>query len=87
MMFCNVIAQIGGAWAPVVAELSLKCSAAEPVELHVHGLESFACNIVSYYSQGCCVICLHRRGGLFVSHFLKGMSCWDGLAAIDEKGA
>ena len=87
MMFCNIIAQIGLTWAPVVTEFSLKCSAAEPVELHVHGLESFACNIVSYYPQGCCVISLRMCGGLFVSHFLKGMSCWDGLAAIDEKGA
>ena len=87
MMFCNIIAQIGLTWAPVVAELSLECSAAEPVELHVHGLESFACNIVGYDSQGCCVISLHGRWGLFVSHFLKGMSCRDGLAAIDEKGA
>ena len=37
MMFRNVISQISGAWAPVVAELALSCSAAEPVEFHVHG--------------------------------------------------
>ena len=86
-MFCDIISQFGLAWAPVVAELSLKCSAAEPVEIHIHGLESFACNVVGYYSQSCCVICLHRRGGLFVSHFLKGVLCRDGLVAIDEKGA
>ena len=86
MMFCGIISQIGWAWAPVVAELSLKCLAAEPVELHIHGLESFSRNVVGYYPQSCCVICL-RCGGFFVSHFLKGMSCRDGLVAIDEEGA
>ena len=37
MMFHNTISQISGAWAPIVEELALSCSAAEPVEFHVHG--------------------------------------------------
>ena len=86
IMFCDIISQIGWTWVPVVAEFSLKCPAAEPVELHIHGLESFPCNDVGYYSQSYCVICLHMCMGLFVSHFLKGMLCRDGLVAIDEEG-
>ena len=86
MMFCDIVSQMGWAWAPILAELAFSCLELEPVELHIHGLESFARNVVGYYSQSCCVICLHRCGGLFVSHFPKGMLCRDGLMAIDEEG-
>ena len=70
-----------------MAKLILGDSAPEPVQLHVHGLEAFACNVVGYHFVGGRVIGLHRRGRLFVSHRLKGVTCWDGLPAVDEESS
>ena len=46
VMFFDIVIHISGAWAPIVAELPLDCSTADPVELRVHGLESPDCNDV-----------------------------------------
>ena len=67
-----------------MAKLFLGNSAPEPVQLHVHGLEAFACNVVGYHSVGGRVVILHRRGRLLVSHRLEGVTFRDGLSAVDE---
>ena len=62
-------------------------SAPDPVQLHVHGLEALACNIVGFHSMGGRVVGLHRRGRLFVSHCLGGVTCRDGLPSVDEESS
>ena len=83
MLFCDIFCQIIGARSPIVTELALSCPTGEPVELHIHGLKSLDHNVVCYYAPGFRVISLHRCGGLFVPHFLKGIPCWYGFAAKD----
>ena len=61
--------------------------APEPVQFHVHGLEAFDRNVVGYHSVGCRVVGLHRRGRLFVSHCLEGVTCQDGFPAVDEESS
>ena len=87
MMFCDIVSHISGDRAPIVVELSLGCSTEDTVELHVHGLESTPCNVFGYDASCCCVIGLHRSWGLLVSHFFEGMTCWDGLTAVDEESS
>ena len=45
MVLGHIVPLVGGPWLPVVAKLFLSYAAAEPVEFHIHGLESFDCNI------------------------------------------
>ena len=51
MVFHYIVSHISGSQAPIVAEFSLGCSTSDPVELHVHGLESPACNVLGYDAQ------------------------------------
>ena len=62
-------------------------SAPEPVQLYVHGIEAFACNVVGYHSVGGRIVGLHWHGRLFVSHYLDGVTFRDGLPAVDEESS
>ena len=68
-----------------MAKLFLGNSAPDPVQLHVHGLEAFALNVVGYHSLGSRVVGLHRCGRLFVSHLLEGVTYQDVLPVVDEE--
>ena len=51
MVICHTVSQVVGTRRPVVAKWCLRNLAPEPVELHVHGLETLACNVVGYHSE------------------------------------
>ena len=68
-----------------MAKFFLVNYAPEPVQLHVHVIEAFSCNVVGYDSVDVRVVGLHQRGRLFVSHCLKGVTFWDSLPAVDEE--
>ena len=87
MIFCDIVSKISGDRSPIVAEFALSLLAAEPVEMHIHGLESIARNVIGYYAQSCWVIGLNMCGGLFATYFIESIPCWDGLAAIYEEVA
>ena len=60
----------------LVAIFFLCNSAAEPVKFHVHGLEAFACDVVSHYSKGSVVVGMYWSGRLSMSHYFQCLACW-----------
>ena len=85
VVFGDVVARVGRPRPPVVPELGLGSAASEPVQAHVHGLESLAGDVVVDNAEGGGVVRLHRSRGLLVAHGFEGMPCGDGFAAVDEE--
>ena len=70
-----------------MAELDLQCSEFQPMDLHVHSFETFACNVICYKSIGGCIICLHWNRWLLMTHFLECLAYENGYLTIKEEGA
>ena len=56
------------------------------METHVHRFEAFAGNVVGDNAMHCCIVSMHGRGWLFVTHFFKIISGGNGIAEVDEEG-
>ena len=67
MVFRPVVAHVLCSWAPVVAELSLAVSAAEPVKIHVDRFCGLGDNFVVDEAVSCGVVGLHGRAWLRVA--------------------
>ena len=87
VVLCCIVSQVVGNQRPVVEKLCLRDLAPELVELHVHGLETLACNAVGYHSKHSRVDGLEWCGGLLVSYHLQGVAIWNRFTAIDEEGS
>ena len=76
MMFRVIVRPVGLAWAPVKSKLFSGFSVPKPIEPRVHCLSPLGLDAISnYYPQGCATISLHRRRGLWMSHFLQQPPC------------
>ncbi len=74
MMFDPTVCSVLGSWAPVVSELALGITAAEPVESHVHCLCATGLDVVGDHTKGSAVVGFDWCGRLFVAHFLENLS-------------
>ena len=83
MMPGDIVTKINSSGFPEMAKLALSCSAAEPMETHVHRFEVFAGNIVGDNAMHHFIFSLHGHGCLFVAHIFKSMPSGNGLAAVD----
>ena len=59
-----------------MAKLFLCDPVLEPVQFHVHVLESFDCDVVSHYSNGSVFVGMYWSGRLSMSHYLQCLACW-----------
>ena len=84
-MFGTIITLVGGARGPVPSELSLGLTAPQPVEAHVHGLESTGNNSVVDNPHRCRIVGLDRGGGLGPTHFKEGFPKGDHFLSRDEE--
>ena len=92
MVFCTVVFgpivyQVADAKTLVKSELNLCHSVPEPVELYVHGLHLFWMDFVVDEAIGCCVVSLHWRWWLRLSHFIQYVSDVGGFFGIDKEGS
>ena len=71
MVLCDAVPLIRWSRLPVISGLLLQFSAPEPVEMHVHCFGAFLLDSVGDDTQRCCVISLHGRRGLWMSHIFK----------------
>ena len=79
-----VVGEVFRAWTPVVAELLLRCSVAEPVEVFIHRFCPFGLDVVGDNLVSGGVVSLHWSFGLRVPHFMERLSHWHRLASIDK---
>ena len=82
----DIVTKINSSGFPEMEKLALSCSAAEPMEMHVHIFEAFDGNVVGDNAMRRCIVSLHGRGWLFLAHIFKSMPGGNGLAEVDEKG-
>ena len=82
MKFCEIISQVELTRLPKHEKLSLRDSVAQPVETHVHGLQSFLFHGIICDSRGGLVICDERRGGLGMTEFRKRDNEGNGLSGV-----
>jgi hypothetical protein len=87
MMFGPIVCSVVGTWAPVVSELALGITAAEPVESHVNCLGATGLDVVGDHAKGSAVVGLDWCGRLFVTHFFENLSHWNCFAGVDVEGA
>ena len=69
MMICEVIYPIIDAFVPVYIELSLLYPVDRPVKFHVEILAALLEHAPIDEAFGGCVVCLQRKGALYVPHF------------------
>ena len=74
MMLCPVVCIIELTWSPVKSKLFLILSVFELVESHVHRFSAFLLDFLVDHTFCHCIISLHRRWRLLVSHNLKNYS-------------
>ena len=67
-MFCEIIAQVFSAGAPVYVELMLMDAITDPVEPHIHGLGAALFHGVVCKAGGCGVVGFDGRGWLRMTH-------------------
>ena len=71
MMFGSIVGSVLGYWAPVVSELALGFTAAEPMESHVHCLGATRLDVIGDHTKGSAVVSLDWCGRLFVARLFK----------------
>ena len=71
VLLSYIVSYIVGTWLPVVAKLFLCDPAVHSVYFHVHGLESFACDVFSHYSKVGGFVGLYWHGRLSMSHYFQ----------------
>ena len=71
VVFCEVVAAVGRARAPVVSESILLVVVAEPPKTHVHGFCAAGQDVVGHNAQGSAIVGLDWGGGLFVAQFVE----------------
>ena len=77
VIFCALVSEVELSCGPELSELFLCFFAAEPVEVHVHGL-GFACNYgLVVYPYFCLVVELDGSFGLWQSHFDEFLAQWE----------
>ncbi len=70
-MFCEVVATVGRARAPVVLELILLIAVVEPQKTHVHGFCVAGQDVFGHNAQGSAIAGLDWGGGLFVAQIVE----------------
>ena len=71
MVLRDVVTLVRWSRSPVISELLLPFSSPKPVETHVHRFGVFWLDGVGDDSQYCCVISLHVRRRLWISHLFE----------------
>ena len=82
-----VVGEVELAGGPEESELALRFSAAEPVEVHVHGFCFTRNDGLVGYADRCGIVSLDGSGGLRPSHFGEGLPEGDHLFCDEEEAA